>query len=94
MDSTGVQIPARGFPEVNQINEIINQNDFLNNNIWNGKAIKADFDNPEKRNLKINKIWQIVCTHLMIKGFKRRKQNIKLDKTELVGLIITFADEK
>ena len=65
---------------LNQINEIINQNDFLNNNIWNGKAIKADFDNPEKRNSKINKIWQIVCTHLMIKGFKRRKQNIKLDK--------------
>ena len=34
----------------NQIKEIINQNDFLENDIWDGKAIKADFENLEKRN--------------------------------------------
>ena len=62
-----------------QINEIIGQNDFLENQIWNGKKVRNDFDNFEKRNTKINSILKLAYTYLMLDGFKKIKQNIKLD---------------
>ena len=67
----------------NKINEILNQKNFLENNTWDGKKIKEDFSNPEKRNLKINTIWSIVRTYLMMQGFKKRKENINIDSSDL-----------
>jgi len=64
---------------ITQISAIINQKDFLENNIWNGKKARDDFNNSEKRNKRINSIWTLVCTYLMLGGFKKIKQNIKLD---------------
>ena len=61
-----------------QMNEIISQNSFLENNIWDGKKVRNDFNDFEKRNEKINSIWTLACTYLMLNGFKEIKQSIKL----------------
>ena len=61
-----------------QMNEIVSQNSFLENNIWDGKKARNDFNNFEKRNEKINSIWTLACTYLMLNGFKEIKQSIKL----------------
>ena len=49
----------------------------LENDIWDGKKVRNDFNNLEKRNEKINSIWALACTHLMLNGFQEIKQNIK-----------------
>ena len=61
---------------LNLIHEVLTQNDFLKSHIWNSKKIVSDFNDVETRSKKINKIWQIVGTYLMTKGFLQRKEKV------------------
>ena len=76
-------LPVVNFKKNNQnlnfINEIINQNDFLESNIWNGKKIVTDFNDTEIRSKKISQIWRIARTHLMTKGFIQKKEGLKIN---------------
>ncbi|PPR48005.1 MAG: Asparagine synthetase [glutamine-hydrolyzing] 1 [Alphaproteobacteria bacterium MarineAlpha5_Bin9] len=83
-------LPLKNF-EINEINlkfiqEIINQNDFKINSLWDGKKILNDFNNNEKRINKIQQIWSIIQHHLLIAGFEKRKKdsnNINLKNIDM-----------
>ncbi len=57
--------------------EVINQNDF-NQNCWDSKKIKIDFNNS--RNMEL--IWRIVKYYLLKKGFNKRLDDAKGDKID------------
>ena len=69
----------RSNQNINFINEVINQNDFLESNIWDGKKIVTDFNNTEIRSKKLSQMWKIVRTHLMTKGFIQKKERLKIN---------------
>ena len=60
------------------INKTLTQSDFLENNIWDSKKIVSDFSNIETRSKKFGKIWQIVGSYFLTKGFVKRKADLKL----------------
>ncbi len=60
---------------INLISEIINEDEFKANNLFNFKNINDDFIN--KQNL--DKIWLLCKYFLMIKGFKNRYDSINID---------------
>ena len=60
---------------INLISEIINENDFKENNVYNFKNINDDFVN----NKNLDKIWLLCKYFLMIKGFKNRYDSINID---------------
>ena len=67
---------------INFIKESLIQKDFTENKIWNAKKIISDFENSNSRSIKIKKIWRIVRTYLLNKGFENRKKNLVLKKTK------------
>tara|TARA_Y200000002_G_C22203654_1_gene464350 strand:- start:66 stop:548 length:483 start_codon:yes stop_codon:yes gene_type:complete len=60
---------------MNLISEIINEDEFKENDIFNFKNINDDFSN--KQNL--DKIWLLCKYFLMIRGFKNRYNSIKIN---------------
>ncbi len=60
---------------INLISEIINEDEFKTNNVFNFKNINDDFIN--KKNL--DKIWLLCKYFLMIKGFKNKYDSINID---------------
>ena len=73
---------------INLISEIINEDDFKANNVFNLKNINDDFIN--KQNL--DKIWLLCKYYLMIEGFKKRYNsiNINLEAEEKSNLLNSY----
>ena len=61
---------------LNLVKEVINQDDFMTNNIWDSKQIISDFNDTDLRAKKINNILKIVRIYLMNKGFQQRKEKV------------------
>ncbi len=60
---------------INLISEIINEDGFKRNNVFNFKNINNDFINSKN----LDKIWLLCKYFLMIKGFKNRYDSIDID---------------
>ena len=60
----------------NFINNIINQNDFINHKTWDSKKILKDFKSNKNHGI----IWRISKYYLMVEGFKDSYNLNKPDK--------------
>ena len=65
------------------ITDSINNEDFKNHSVWNGKKIIKDFNNNEKKISCVGDIWQITKLYLQEKGFKEKSENVNFTHNKI-----------
>tara|TARA_B100000475_G_C14773996_1_gene220392 strand:- start:136 stop:543 length:408 start_codon:yes stop_codon:yes gene_type:complete len=62
------------------IEDTINQKDFIESSIWDGKKVLSDFKSKDNNEKDFNEMWKIISEYLLCKGYLNRKKEIKYNK--------------
>jgi len=62
------------------IEDTINQKDFIESSIWDGKKVLSDFKSKDNNEKDFNEMWKIISEYLLYKGYLNRKKEIKYNK--------------
>ena len=69
---------------INIIKKVLDEKNFKEHNLWDSKKIIYDFKNKEDKIFNINKVWKVVGTYLMTKGFLERKKGIIKSENKII----------